>query len=363
MRAGQGLLAAALILGLAAPAAKAAEPAANVSIHVTSERIEFRHGKRLVTTYHLAASVAKPYFYPVNSPAGVPLTRGWPMVLQPNEQLDHVHQKSAWFCHGDVIAEGIPNESKIKGIKGIDFWSEAPGHGRIVCTSVETPMMKKDHAWVVTHNEWRTSGGKKVLDETRTIHLYDIGPAQLIVMDSDLLASTTAVTFGDTKEGSFGVRVRKDLTEAKGKGRLTNAEGHVGEGKNGNRDKKGCWGLVSDWCDYSGKLDGKERGLTIFADPSNPYPSAWHARGYGLMAANPFGRGKSGYVGLKGRTDLVKLAKGEHLKLRYGLYLHEGDVKAGKVAEAYKRFVKLGKSEERPGGKARSVDERRPLRK
>ena len=31
----------------------------------------------------------------------------------------------------------------------------------------------------------------------------------------------------------------------------------------------------------------------------------------------------------------------EILKLRYGVYVHEGDVKSGKVAEAYQRFVKL----------------------
>lgn len=347
MRAGRGLLAALILVvpfgaGAAAPLAPS-----EVSIKVQKDRIEFRSGKHLVTTYHIADTVAKPYFWPVNSPTGVPLTRGWPMVLQPNEQLDHIHQKSAWFCHGDVIADGVANESKIKGIEGIDFWSEAPGHGQMVCTKVETPVIKKDHAYVVTHNEWRTTGGKKVLDETRTIYLYNVGPSQLVVMDSDLLASTVAVTFGDTKEGSFGVRVRKDLTEDKGKGRLTNAEGHVGEGKNGNRDKKGVWGLVSAWCDYSGKLDGSERGLAIFAGPTNPYPSAWHARGYGLMAANPFGRGKSGYVGLKGRDDLVRLAKGEHLKLRYGLFVHEGDVKEGRVAEAYLRFVKLKENEDR----------------
>jgi hypothetical protein len=44
---------------------------------------------------------------------------------------------------------------------------------------------------------------------------------------------------------------------------------------------------------------------------------------------------------MKGRTDLVKLAKGEHLKLRYGLLIHPGDAKEGKVEEYFQRFVKL----------------------
>ena len=90
-------------------------------------------------------------------------------------------------------------------------------------------------------------------------------------------------------------------------------------------------------------VDGKTVGIAILADPKNPYPTCWHARGYGLMAANPFGRGKSGFPAMKGRTDLVKLAKGEHLRLRYGLLLHAGDVNDGKVAEHYEEFVKLGK--------------------
>ena len=86
---------------------------------------------------------------------------------------------------------------------------------------------------------------------------------------------------------------------------------------------------------------GKEVGIAVFADPGNPIPTCWHSRGYGLMAANPFGRARSGFPAMKGKTELVKLAKGEHLKLRYGVLLHQGDVKEGKVADYYKEFVKL----------------------
>jgi hypothetical protein len=96
---------------------------------------------------------------------------------------------------------------------------------------------------------------------------------------------------------------------------------------------------VSAWCDYSGPADGKTAGIALLADPNNPVPTAWHSRNYGLMAANPFGRARSGFPDLKGKKDLVKLAKGEHLKFRYGLLLHSGDVKEGKVADYYKQFV------------------------
>jgi hypothetical protein len=278
----------------------------------------------------------------LNAPSGKPVTRAWPMEKgYAGAQTDHVHQKSAWFCHGDVIPEGIELKQKVRGVEGVDFWDEAPGHGKIVCTKVAGVEQTKNHAKVTTANEWRTAEGVKILDEARVIHVYNFGDAQLIVLDIDLHASVCPITFGDTKEGSLGVRVRESVTEDKGKGLLTNAEGKQHEGARSNRDKTGVWGLASAWCDYSGPVEDGIAGITIFADPGNPYPTCWHSRGYGLSAANPFGREKAGFPDMAGKKDLVKLAKGDHLKLRYGLYLHAGDVKGGKVAEAFEEFKKL----------------------
>jgi len=310
---------------------------AGANIETAKDHIDFRIGNALVTRYHIGPDLAKPYFWPLNAPDGVPVTRAWPMEeAKPGEQTDHIHQKSGWFSHGDVIPEGIEVKQKIKGIEGVDFWSEAAGHGRIVCVKVGEPERKNGGARVVTDNEWQTADGVKILDEKRTIALYEVDGARLLVVDSDLWADVCPITFGDTKEGSFGVRVRTDITEDKGKGVITNADGKTGE-----KGADGCWGRASAWCDYSGVAEGKTEGVALLADPGNPYPSCWHVRGYGLMAANPFGRDKSGFPAVKGKTDLVKLAKGDHLKLRYGILLHDGEVKDGKVAEYYERFVRL----------------------
>jgi hypothetical protein len=309
---------------------------AGVKIEVSRDAIDFRIGPDLVTRYHIGTAVAKPYFWPVNGPGGVPLTRAWPMEKAgAGGTTDHVHQKSAWFCHGDVIPDGVELKQKVKGVEGVDFWSEAVGHGRIVCVQVGDPRGDKAHGAITTHNEWQTADGICILEESRTVHLVDLGAGRLIVLDIDFHAARGAVTFGDTKEGAFGVRVRDDLTEAKGKGHLENAEGKKGE--------RQVWGERSRWCDYSGPLDQGTLGIAILDDTANPSPACWHSRGYGLMAANPFGRGASGFPAVRARTDLVKLAKGDHLKLRYGLLLHSGDAKDGKVEEAYEKFVKLGK--------------------
>ncbi len=322
-----------LLFFLAAPTF-AAEPELKAVIAADKSFVEFQAGKELVTRYHIGATVAKPYFYPVLAPGQVPVTRSWPLAKgAPKQTTDHVHQKSIWFCHGDVIPEGVTVvPSSDKHVKGVDTWSEGKGHGVIVCIDVSS--IESDPAAIVTKNEWRDSAGTKILDETRTIRLRSAAGGRLLVIDIDLNASVCPIAFGDTKEGSMGVRVSDEIRlDAKGeRSRLTNSNDKSGE--------KECWGMLADWCDYSGEIDGKLAGIAVFDDPANKYRACWHSRGYGLMAANPFGRKVSGFPAMKGRDDLVKLAKGEHLKLRYGVFLHAGDAAEGKVAAAFGEFAK-----------------------
>jgi len=301
-----------------------------VSITRLKDAVEFKVGDELVTRYHIGESVAKPYFWPVNAPGNIPVTRAWPLEKgSPKETTDHVHQKSIWFCHGDVLPEGLEIQQKIKGVRGVDFWSEAPGHGIIVCT--EAVVSKEGPGSLKTRNEWRTADGKKILDETRVIGLKVLpNGSRLLTLDIDMHANDYPITFDDTKEGSMGVRVSDEIVTKNG-GRFTNAEGKV--------DEKAIWGQPSPWCDYVGRIGGKTAGIALFDDPNNKPSAVWHARGYGLMAANPFGRDGS-FPSQKGKTDLVRLAKGDHLKLRYGILIHAGDTKEAKVADAFAEFSK-----------------------
>lgn len=325
-----------------APVARAAD----VSITVEKDAVAFKAGPAVVAKYATGPNVAKPYLYPVVAPNGVAVTRGFPVEgAPPMGTKDHLHHKSVWFCHGDVIPEGI--ELKIrsanKADKGVDFWSEArdatgPRHGTIKVVKVGKPRAHaKNHASIETENEWLTPDGIKIMDEVRTVHFVDTEFGRLFAFDIVLKATVCPITFGDTKEGSFGIRVRDELRMEKkkdtlgGDGTMTNAEGKAGE-----RD---IWGRPSDWVDYSGRAEGKEVGVTVFSHPGNPKAS-WHARAYGLVAANPFGRDHSGFPSQKGNTELLKLAKGGEMRLRYGVYAHDGDTKTGKVAEAFEAFKK-----------------------
>jgi len=319
----------------------------DVSITPGKDTVEFKAGSSVVAKYAIDQKYSKPFMYPVLAPGGVEVTRGWPMTpLPPMGTNDHVHQKSVWFCHGDVIPEGIELKVKTtdKAGKGVDFWSEAKDkdgtkrHGHLVCVKVgEVKQHAKNHASLETRNEWRTPDGVKIMDEIRVIHLIDNPEGRLFVFEITLQATVCPISFGDTKEGSFGIRVRDEFRMEKrkdtigGEGLMTNSLGKAVE--------KDIWGLPGDWVDTSGKVDGKEFGVAVFDHPKNPRAS-WHARAYGLVAANPFGRKASGFPSQQDKTDLLKIEKGGELKLKYGVYAHIGNAKTGKVAEAYEAFKK-----------------------
>ncbi len=318
----------------------AADP--ELTVKKSTESLDFSFGGELVAKYVIASDAAKPYFWPLNAPGGVPVTRAWPMVKgTAGETTDHVHQKSAWFCHGDVIPVGMDLKTKSadKHVQGVDFWSETTGHGKMVCVEVGDPKaISKTQLRVPTKNEWRTADGDTILNETRTITVRKFEKGYLIVLDVDLLANACPITFGDTKEGSLGIRVPDGTRLAnKDGGTITSSDGKSAIA--GAKDNLPLWGIVADWHDYAGKVGDATAGISVFDDPKNTHRSVWHTRAYGLMAANPFGREKSGFPGVKGKTELVTVAKGEHLKLRYGIYTHTGDAKAGEVAKAFGMFT------------------------
>ena len=51
------------------------------------------------------------------------------------------------------------------------------------------------------------------------------------------------------------------------------------------------WGTRGPWMALRGTINAEPVTVVIFDHPSNHgHPTYWHARGYGLFAANPFGR-------------------------------------------------------------------------
>jgi hypothetical protein len=336
----------ALLATLALPAAAHAD----VSAVVVPDGVEFKSGPAVVAKYVTDPKYPKPFLFPVLAPGGVPVTRAYPVgpaLPKPLGTDDHVHHKSVWFCHGDVIPEGIELKTKTteRYGKGVDFWSEAKDkdgkrrHGQMTCVRVGEPRVENGQVSVETHNEWRTPDGEKILDEVRVVRFRETPEGRLFTFDITLKATVCPISFGDTKEGSFGIRTHDALRPNRGPdgGTVTTADGKTFAPP--QKDNLPIWGHPTAWIDYSGKVDDKPVGIAVFDHPDN-VPGNWHARAYGLNGPNPFARELSGFPSQKGKTELTKIPKGGELRLRYGVYAHTGDARTGKVAEAYEGFRK-----------------------
>jgi hypothetical protein len=172
-------------------------------------------------------------------------------------------------------------------------------------------------------------GNNPILTESRVMTFYSDPKLRYFDVDITLTASAL-VTFGDGKDGAFGIRLRPVLQEDKGVSHITNADGLVGE--------KELWGKPSDWCDYSGEIKGETLGVAILDHPDNPrHPVRWHARAYGLFAANPFGL--SVFTNDKTQNGAMTLAAGQSVRYRYRVIIHPGAAKDADIAGLYAKYT------------------------
>ena len=297
MRLLAGLLAFAPLLASAAEG--------QVRLEQSDGKIAITVGGEPFTTYH-AKGFDKPFFIELRTPDGTIVTRS----LEKEAVTDHPHHKGLWASVDEV------NEHK--------HWME----GQPIRTEkVEILKAEGDPASFRVVNTWLDKGGKPLLKETATVSVY---ADRVIAYDMSLTpAGEEHLEFGDTKEGFFALRVRDELREKGGDGKITNANGAKGE--------KEAWGKTAPWVDYSGTVEGKPVGVAIFDHPGNFRPSRYHVRAYGLFAVNPFG--ESAYTNGENDAKPVELKPGESLRLRYAAFFHTGDVDSADVAGRFKKYA------------------------
>lgn len=281
----------------------------------TDRSVEVKLNGKPFTTYQTTIG-AKPILWPLIGPTGVEMTRSYPQTKdgKADEKKDHIHHRSFWFTHGDV--------------NGVSFWHENDKHG----TTVHKEFLKVtggDQATISTLNDWVGPDGKKHCQDQRT-YTFSTGEDKRYI-DAEFVIKATYgdVVFGDTKEGSFGVRTRGSMkVDAKKGGAIVSSEG--------KKDAE-AWGKPAAWVDYYGPVDGETVGIAILNHPkSYGFPSHWHVRNYGLFAANPFGL-KAFKTGKDGK---VVLKKGQSMTLRYRVILHQGDHEEAKIAAEFDRYQK-----------------------
>jgi hypothetical protein len=312
---------------------RAGEP---VAVKRRGRQVEVAIGGKPFATYYFDDAAPKPYVHPLRTASGIVITRGFPMQKDiPGESTDHPHHRALFFAHGDV--------------NGVDFWTEAEHaetapvhaggqtlqtshqfpHGRTVFVKLERAKSGRDSGLLRARFKLVGPDGNTVAEETQAYVFRGDGATRTVDCEFTLRAPKQAVKLGDTKEGTFAIRVVKALEESSGM-KMTDSEGRAGE--------KQIWGKRANWVDYSAAVEGREVGVAIFDHPSNPkHPTYWHARGYGLFAVNPFG--ERDYYNDPKRDGSLTIDPGGALTFRYRVLIHEGDASAARIADAWAQYA------------------------
>ncbi len=301
------------LFSLEARTPKDVDPGKGLAVRPHAANLIVNLDGKLLSEYRLDSG-RKPIFFPLIGPTGESYTRAYPTENVPGEQHDHPHQRSCWFTHGKV--------------NGVDFWAEGAKCGSIKETGrnilAEGPVL----ACLATTDDWLAPDGRRVCADVRTVTFYHSLQSRIIDFEFTIRATDGPLTFGETKEGMFGLRVASSMdVNKKTGGQITNAEGVT--------DDK-AWGKPSPWVDYIGPVKDKTVGVAVLNHPSSfRFPTAWHVRPYGLFAANPFGGHEFGGSSPGAHT----VPPGETMSFRYRVILHDGDTRAAHVDRLFAAYA------------------------
>lgn len=280
------------------------------------------------TSFLYPDTLEKPVLYPVRAADGAVVTRGFPFDPKLGEPTDHPHHIGIWF--------------NFENLNGLDFWNN----------SYAISKDKKNlYGWIKTdkilevssgavgklgyHANWVNQQNEVQLEETT--HFEFSGTANRRIIDRvTTLKAVKECLFTDAKDGMLGLRLAHELqipatedqkfTDNKGNVTVVKAgEDHIAngnyltsEGKQGND----AWSTRGVWCKVYGKIGVDSVSIAIIDHPQNPnYPTFWHARGYGLFAANPLG--EKIFTNGKSAKNL-HLNKGELVTFRYRIVIDDG---------------------------------------
>ena len=250
------------------------------------------------TSYIWPVSLKKPVLYPLISDEGITVTRGFPLDPRPRERVDHPHHAGLWFNFGNA--------------NGFDFWNNSDAikpesrakMGTVVFEKILSIKSGPDTGELLVESTWITGENQPILDQT-TRYIFSRRNHARVIDQVVTLKALDRVVFNDDKEGLLGMRVAHWLESPDEKGGVfMDANGQPTKVEAaGTNDATGvyltsegvkgeaAWATRGRWCSLTGHTGNHTVTIAIFDTPNNPgYPTYWHARGYGLFAANPLGR-------------------------------------------------------------------------
>lgn len=300
--------------------------AAQVELKRTGNQIDVTVDGKPFTTYYFDPDVAKPYMMPLRTASGTTVTRGFPVgnsvaMGDPKASSFEPHQRPLFFGHGDI--------------DGLDFWQEKVfdhyysdhGHqayGHVVLKDLDEADGNRIRASFILQ-----SPNNRSIGEESQAFVFS-GDSQTRIIDCNIVLKATngPLDLGDTKEGTFALRLAPELSAPHV--RMINSQGSMGE--------KAIWGKPADWVDYSGSFDGKRVDVAIFDSPKSfRHPTTWHARSYGLFSANPFGLRE--FTGDADKDGSWAIPEGKSLHFRYRVLIHEGEFSPEQIGQAYAAYA------------------------
>lgn len=278
------------------------------------------------TSFNYPDSLAKPFLYPIYAPDGEIITRGFPLASRANEPVDHPHHIGLWLNYENV--------------NGLDFWNNSYAipadkksrYGSINNTEVVSMKSGNEGSLTYTAN-WQDIHKNTLLKESTTF-IFRVAGNSYVIDRITMLTAATDITMPDIKDGFLGLRVAhefeipskedKEFTDANGiitvvkaaDDKLPSGNYITSQGKEGDA----AWGTRADWCMLYGKKGNDTISIGIIDHPKNlGYPTYWHARGYGLFAANPLGQ----KIFSNGKEALnFSLKKDESVRFRFRVVIN-----------------------------------------
>ena len=271
-------------------------------------------GKPLATYVYQDDEIWRPYFAHVRAPNGTQITRNHPP--QKDDLQDHA------LLHPGIFLG-------FRDLSGHEYWHKKAKV--VVGEFVEKPKGGAGKGTFAVRNRYLSTDGQQTVCEEVCQYTIAVRPSGvLLIIDSTFTPGINSFSFGDSEEMGLGVRLATPIAVDSGKGgQITDSEGRI----NGSE----VWGKQADWCDYSGTVDGQSVGVTLMPDPDNFRRCWWHARDYGFLVANPFGRNAF----TKKKKSKVVVTRRQPLHLRFGVLLHDGTPTDGyHPRDAYADFLK-----------------------
>jgi hypothetical protein len=264
---------------------------------------------------------------PLRTASGIVISRSFPVgnEISPADVKSpsfEPHQRPLYFAHGDI--------------DGLDFWAEQAfskyyhehgphPYGRMTFVKME----QLTSSLLRARFNLLAPGGRPIAEETQTYEFRGDDRTRIIDCDFVVYANEGPVVFGDTKEGTFAVRLGPELSAPHD--HMINSNGAKGE--------PAIWGKQADWVAYTGTVSGKPVTVAAFDSPKSfRHPTTWHARAYGLVAANPFGLRE--FTKDENKDGSWTVPEGKSLTFRYRVLIYDGELSPAQLAEFYRQYEK-----------------------